>query len=567
MNALPGRRPRRSPLLAPLLLAVLLLAGPPRAAAADAAVLRLGDAVRARIGDDGAVTLLDAGRPAAAVLLAIDAPWPAAAADAPPFLLRTREGDPRGHRGLSARADDDADGRIDEDPADGRDNDGDGAVDEDFAAVGETMVVVDRGAADQARRLEVSHWSLPHLAEALVLRWRAEGPDAPPVVLRLPEGGAWHLGEVGWSDPGHPGVAHRPLLTARVRGLDGAELWVGVTLLDGADKALAGRRVAGPRLELPVDGALTAAVAVTDSPHQLRCRMAAVHAARAGAPAAPGREPTPWIVPPPPMRPRDATARAWLRRDAEGRTCVEIAVPRAWNLLLDPETFRLDGAPLAPARHVAWEREGPLSPQEDSAWSMAPAPAHGAAPPPHLYAALPAAARHGPSRWTFVFDARELPDGEVFLDARSVCGLALQFTLERVPDLAAADAPTKTTRAMLAPQLLENWPNPFRDQLSVRFTVPVTVGEGFVWEEGEEPSLKASDPVPYADPMPRAILTIYSLAGHEVAKLFDDRCAPGAYESRWNGLDHDGRPVAAGTYFCKLQIENWSVTKRVALIR
>ena len=119
----------------------------------------------------------------------------------------------------------------------------------------------------------------------------------------------------------------------------------------------------------------------------------------------------------------------------------------------------------------------------------------------------------------------------------------------------------------LAPHLLENYPNPFMNNLQIRFKVPETVGEGFVWGENEEPLLAPSDPIPYSSDQPRVTLKIYNVAGHEVAAVFDEPCGPGERTAHWNGLDPSGRPVATGTYFCKLQIENWSVTKRVALIR
>lgn len=569
-NASRARRLRPAPLFPSLLLAAALLAGAaPCADARDDARLRLGAHAQARVAADGVVDLLEAAHPDAVPLLRITSPWTAAAAArVAPFLLLTGEGDPDGHRGLSARADDDGDGRTDEDPADGRDNDGDGLVDEDFAAVGETMVALDRSDDDARRRLEASHWSLPHLSEAVVLRWRVDAADPAPAVFELPDG-AWSVGELGWNPLGDAAVARRPLLAARVTPGPGQEYWVGVTLLDGGAAALAGRRLDGPRLELPVDGALSVAVAVTRTPHQLRCRLAAVHVARRGAAAAPGQERTPWIVPPPPTRPRGVFGQTRSRTDEQGRTVIELTVPSEWTLLLDPETMALEGASLGRLRAASWERLGPEADGPDAAWSTVPAPVRGAAPPPHLYADLPAAARRGPSLWTFVFDGRRLPEEPAPLEVRTLCGLPLQFTLEPAPPvLTVAEADGGTSRRpMLAPHLLENYPNPFRDQLSVRFTVPSTVGEGFVWDEGEEPSLKATDPIPYASPTPRAILTVYSLAGHEVAKLFDEQCAPGSYGSRWNGLDRDGRPVAAGTYFCKLQIENWSVTKRVALIR
>ena len=54
-------------------------------------------------------------------------------------LYRTREGAIGGNRRPSTGADDDRDGKMDEDWLDGRDNDGDGRIDEDFAATSNQM--------------------------------------------------------------------------------------------------------------------------------------------------------------------------------------------------------------------------------------------------------------------------------------------------------------------------------------------------------------------------------------------------------------------------------------------
>jgi len=88
-----------------------------------------------------------------------------------------QEGAPGGTRYPSPRADDDHDGRIDEDPLDRIDNDHDGKIDEDFAAIGDVMAVVKYGAAEGgavAVRQEVYAWSLSHInrmvASALVIR-------------------------------------------------------------------------------------------------------------------------------------------------------------------------------------------------------------------------------------------------------------------------------------------------------------------------------------------------------------------------------------------------------------
>ncbi len=88
-----------------------------------------------------------------------------------------QEGARGGARYPSPRADDDNDGRVDEDPLDGVDNDGDGRVDEDFAATGDAMAVVKYGPAGNTAlsiRQEVYGWSLAHIdrmaASALFLR-------------------------------------------------------------------------------------------------------------------------------------------------------------------------------------------------------------------------------------------------------------------------------------------------------------------------------------------------------------------------------------------------------------
>ena len=60
--------------------------------------------------------------------------------DSDNHIYETRAGAPSGSRAPSPDADDDEDGRVDEDWLDGRDNDSDGVFDEDFAAVSDQML-------------------------------------------------------------------------------------------------------------------------------------------------------------------------------------------------------------------------------------------------------------------------------------------------------------------------------------------------------------------------------------------------------------------------------------------
>ena len=63
--------------------------------------------------------------------------------------------------------DDDGDGVFDEDPLDGRDNDGDGEIDEDFAAVGDGMYVTSALASDYGIRVTRRHyiWNYGHVRD------------------------------------------------------------------------------------------------------------------------------------------------------------------------------------------------------------------------------------------------------------------------------------------------------------------------------------------------------------------------------------------------------------------
>ncbi|HMB89576.1 MAG TPA: FlgD immunoglobulin-like domain containing protein [Rhodothermales bacterium] len=80
--------------------------------------------------------------------------------------------------------------------------------------------------------------------------------------------------------------------------------------------------------------------------------------------------------------------------------------------------------------------------------------------------------------------------------------------------------------AALAP-LLENYPNPFRERTTIAYEVhqagPVT-------------------------------LAIYDLLGRTIATLVDARQPVGRHHVTWDGRNASGQPLAAGTYFYRLQV-------------
>ena len=513
------------------------------------------------------------------------------------FTALRREGDEGGHRGFSARADDDEDDRVDEDRLDGRDNDGDGRVDEDYAAIGDAMTAVGAMRGGRALLLETYHWDYPHLNETLVTSWRREGRNGEPqrdrVTLELPYG-LWQEMVVGWDAPraaaAGPGTAGEMMMVAMLPR-DGGRWWIGVTVLSRDGEIDEPPRVEGRRLVLPCHGGLVCAVSVTTTLSQLRHRQAVAHVVHAGAPAVPGQPTVPWLVPPLSLVvPEQTLAATWRNERDTWRLSVEI--PEGFATLIDPETMVSGAARPGVPTHVSWRGRDPESGAITGWLEPWPCPDHGelwrADASPHPYRAHQGdlLSRAG-GTLTFRYTGATPLDDEATLISRSLCGQEIAIAVERAggprtvsnfPAKEVETAETDDDRVVdelendphpptLSPDLLDNYPNPFPDQTRLRYTIPATVGEGFVWEEAQEPTLKADEPIPYPSGTPSVSLKIYTVAGHEVVTLFDGTCATGTYETMWDGNDRDGRPVAVGTYFCKLQIENWSVTKRVALLR
>jgi hypothetical protein len=128
---------------------------------------------------------------------------------------------------------------------------------------------------------------------------------------------------------------------------------------------------------------------------------------------------------------------------------------------------------------------------------------------------------------------------------------------------------SSSQRPTLSPELLEGFPNPFRDVIRLRYLVPATMAEAFVWDKNEDPpaGLDMMAAVPWNGGEPSVSVKIYSINGQELVTLFSGSQAPGEGTVQWNGADNFGRRVAAGTYFCKLQMDNWSVTRRIVYPR
>lgn len=93
--------------------------------------------------------------------------------------------------------------------------------------------------------------------------------------------------------------------------------------------------------------------------------------------------------------------------------------------------------------------------------------------------------------------------------------------------------------------LSQNYPNPFNPTTTIRFKV-----------EGQR--LKV--------PLPTT-LKIYNVLGQLVRTLVDDEKLSGSYEVIWDGKDGQGKEVASGIYFCKLEVGNKNRTKKMVLMK
>jgi len=91
-----------------------------------------------------------------------------------------------------------------------------------------------------------------------------------------------------------------------------------------------------------------------------------------------------------------------------------------------------------------------------------------------------------------------------------------------------------------APIALSAAPNPFRDRVSLRFSLP------------------ASQP---------AEVTVYDLSGRRIRTLQRGLLDQGAHDLQWDGRTDAGRAVDAGVYFARVRAATLDVTRRVLRIR
>lgn len=547
-------------------LALSMLCVPlPVASSPACASFDLGEGVTARLGDDGVLVIACRSDDQTLELLRLDWSFPGVprgTAERGGFLRSACEGDAGGHRGFTRAADDDGDGQVDEDRLDGRDNDGDGLIDEDHAAIGHAMAAWHDRRAGVERHLEAYHWTYPTIASLLGVAFTPSATGAEPLRVEVPSGEPWMRGDS--LCPVALGDAAGPVFLASVQpaGPAGA-WWVGLAVLDDGPRRDSGTRVRvhGSALAIPpLGGTQDLVVAAGASRLQVIDDLAAAAALRDGVSDPVTATRMPW-VPQPPARslPRD---HAVLVQPLEtGLFALHVPVTGTMPMRLDPDLLAPAAMSRPQVRRLAW------LPEQGTMREMNWPPPRAAGQSCRPYADLDVA---GAGTLVFTASGTAPAPGDV-LAARLIDGRTVRFRLAAHPDPATPidglDRAASDVTSRLSPDLLANYPNPFRFETRISYRVPRTVGEALDLDDPAAPPLEPSLAMPYGSNPPRVEVTVFSLEGRVVARLQAGDLGPGLYEVGWNGRDLEGRLLPSGAYFCKLQIENWSVTKRLIFVR
>jgi hypothetical protein len=62
-------------------------------------------------------------------------------------------------------------------------------------------------------------------------------------------------------------------------------------------------------------------------------------------------------------------------------------------------------------------------------------------------------------------------------------------------------------------------------------------------------------------------IMVYGVSGGKIKNLLNTPLKAGYYEIAWNGTDDDGKPVAAGTYLIRMDINGRSINKKAILLK
>ncbi|MEN8192747.1 MAG: T9SS type A sorting domain-containing protein, partial [Bacteroidota bacterium] len=100
----------------------------------------------------------------------------------------------------------------------------------------------------------------------------------------------------------------------------------------------------------------------------------------------------------------------------------------------------------------------------------------------------------------------------------------------------------------------QNYPNPFNPSTTIEYSIPVNsthykVGSKQYQESSIQHQVSVS-------------LKVYDILGREVTTLVNKKQQPGHHLVKWNGANN-----LSGTYFYRIQIGDYTETKKMLLIK
>ena len=118
------------------------------------------------------------------------------------------------------------------------------------------------------------------------------------------------------------------------------------------------------------------------------------------------------------------------------------------------------------------------------------------------------------------------------------CGMDDFFLRSLVADAAAVPGPADVRPVSYV--LHPSQPNPFNPRTEIRYELPA---DGSV------------------------SLTVYDVTGRQVRVLVNESKQAGVHSASWDGTDSQGRALASGVYFYRLEALGFSQTRRMTLVK
>jgi hypothetical protein len=144
----------------------------------------------------------------------------------------------------------------------------------------------------------------------------------------------------------------------------------------------------------------------------------------------------------------------------------------------------------------------------------------------------------------FVYQASErLPDGTYYWRVEAIDFLGRRSGFQTTPfsfTVQSLDVPEPPDLIPSQFILKQNYPNPFNPSTTIEFYLP--------------------------HPSP-AVFSIYNLLGETVKSVDLGLIAAGRHTIIWNGRDNNGRPVASGIYFYRLETSEGTQSRKMMLLK